>query len=137
VNKLPTPPIKRPGLPLNESKMRNVRNLVATFIWWEEWETQPYRFLKGTIWKELCIWDCKEIWCSKNIIEEAKKVYGEDKDNLNHLIEKSISLELEIRQKIERVDKRLEDIKRQKEDLERQEKKLKERYKKAQVTLEK
>ncbi len=34
------------------------------------------------------------------IVNKAKEVYGEDKENLNELIEKSTSLEREMRMKI-------------------------------------
>jgi len=109
--------------------------LVAT-LYDEKKERPTYTFLKGTIGKSYAFETAKRYGVPKDIIEEAKRVYGEDRDNLNHLIEKSISLELEMRRKIEKVNKKLSQIERQKENLEKQEERLKEQYRKAQTTLE-
>jgi DNA mismatch repair protein MutS2 len=70
------------------------------------------------------------------IVNRAKEVYGEDKENLNELIERSTSLEREMRQKISRVDAELQAVARQKERLEAEEQKLREQHRKAIATLE-
>ncbi len=69
-----------------KSKDENVE-LVAT-LYDEKNERPTYRFLKGTIGKSYAFETAKRYGVPKNIIEEAKKVYGEDKDNLNHLTRK-------------------------------------------------
>jgi DNA mismatch repair protein MutS2 len=70
------------------------------------------------------------------IVNEAKKVYGEDKENLNELIEKSTSLEREMRQKIEKIDSELKAVEKQKQKLVDEEERLKEQHRKAIATLE-
>jgi DNA mismatch repair protein MutS2 len=70
------------------------------------------------------------------IVNRAKKVYGEDKENLNELIERSTSLEREMRQKIARVDEELKAVEKQRQRLEEEELKLKEQHRKAIATLE-
>ena len=109
--------------------------LVAT-LYNEKEERPTYTFLKGTIGKGYAFETAKRYGVPKDIIEEAKRVYGEERENLNHLIEKSISLELKMRQKIKEVDRKLKEIERQKENLEKEEETLREKYKKAQITLE-
>jgi DNA mismatch repair protein MutS2 len=109
--------------------------LVAT-LYDEKRERPTYTFLKGTIGKSYAFETAKRYGVPKDIINEAKRVYGEDKENLNRLIEKSISLELKMRQKIKKADRKLKEIEQKKENLEKQEERLKEQYRKAQATLE-
>ncbi|EQA6175923.1 endonuclease MutS2, partial [Campylobacter coli] len=41
-----------------------------------------------------------------NLVSEAKKLYGEDKENLEELVGKNINLELELKAKLENVEKK-------------------------------
>ncbi|HEY9129643.1 MAG TPA: Smr/MutS family protein, partial [Sulfurovum sp.] len=70
------------------------------------------------------------------IVNKAKEVYGEDKENLNQLIEKSTSLEREMRLKIAQIDDELKAVERQKQRLLEEEEKLQESHRKAIATLE-
>jgi len=67
---------------------------------------------------------------------KAKKIYGEDKENLNELIEKSTTLEREMRLKLEKIEKELQAVERKKENLESIEERLNEQQRKAIATLE-
>jgi DNA mismatch repair protein MutS2 len=63
-------------------------------------------------------------------------VYGEDKENLNELIERSTTLEREMRLKIAKVDEELKAVEKQKQKLLDEEHKLQESHRKAIATLE-
>jgi len=102
----------------------------------EERRLPTYTFLQGSIGKSYAFETAQRYGVPVGIVNEAKKVYGEDKENLNELIERSTSLEREMRQKIAQVDERLKAVERQKQKLEAEELKRKEAYRKAIATLE-
>ena len=95
-----------------------------------------YTFLQGSIGKSYAFETAERYGIPKHIITEAKKVYGEDKERLNELIEKSTSLEREMRLKIDEIDRELKSIEKKKENLELVEERLKEKHRKALATLE-
>ncbi len=102
----------------------------------EERRVPTYTFLQGSIGKSYAFETAQRYGVPAGIVNRAKKVYGEDKENLNELIERSTSLEREMRQKIAKVDEELKAAERQKEKLEAEEMKLKEAHRKAIATLE-
>lgn len=102
----------------------------------EERRMPTYTFLQGSIGKSYAFETAQRYGVPVGIVNQAKKVYGEDKDNLNELIEKSTSLEREMRQKIAQVDEDLKRVEKKKRNLEEQEIKLQERHRKALATLE-
>ncbi|MCF6206627.1 MAG: Smr/MutS family protein, partial [Sulfurovum sp.] len=102
----------------------------------EERRVPTYTFLQGSIGKSYAFETAQRYGVPPVIVQEAKKVYGEDKENLNELIEKSTSLEREMRQKIEKIDRELKAVERQKQKLVDVEAKLKEQHRKALATLE-
>jgi len=67
-----------------------------------------YEFLQGTIGKSYAFETASRYGIPQSVIKRAKVVYGEDKDRLNELIERSSALEIELKQKIAKLD---EDIK--------------------------
>ncbi|RXJ88037.1 endonuclease MutS2 [Arcobacter sp. CECT 8985] len=71
-----------------------------------------YDFLQGTIGKSYAFETASRYGIPHNIVKLAKKVYGEDKDKLNELIERSSDLEREYKQKIQKLDEELEKTKR-------------------------
>ncbi len=85
-----------------------------------------YEFLKGTIGKSYAFETALRYGISANIVAKAKKVYGEDKEKLNELIEKNIELELSMKQKQKELEESLEKAKRQKEALKRDRESFKE-----------
>lgn len=86
----------------------------------EKNQRPTYEFLQGTIGKSYAFETASRYGIPHNIIKLAKKVYGEDKDKLNELIERSSDLEREYKQKIEKLDKELEDTQRIKKGLKEQ-----------------
>jgi DNA mismatch repair protein MutS2 len=59
----------------------------------EERRMPTYTFLQGSIGKSYAFETAQRYGVPVGIVNQAKKVYGEDKDNLNELIEKSTTLE--------------------------------------------
>jgi len=102
----------------------------------EERRVPTYTFLQGSIGKSYAFETAQRYGVPPIIVNRAKEVYGEDKENLNELIEKSTSLEREMRQKIEKIDHELKAVEKQKQKLIDEEAKLKEQHRKALATLE-
>jgi DNA mismatch repair protein MutS2 len=102
----------------------------------EERRVPTYTFLQGSIGKSYAFETAQRYGVPPAIVNRAKKVYGEDKENLNELIEKSTSLERQMRQKIEKIDGELKAVEKQKQKLIDAEEKLKEQHRKALATLE-
>jgi len=140
---------------LDELKSRNITFIVTTHhkrlaslmsgdddveliaALYDEAKREPtYTFLQGSIGKSYAFETAQRYGIPNYIVQKAKEIYGEDKENLNELIEKSTTLEREMRLKIKKIDKELKSIERQKEKLEETEEKLKEQHRKAISTLE-
>ncbi|UPT77864.1 endonuclease MutS2 [Sulfurovum sp. XGS-02] len=102
----------------------------------EEKRVPTYTFLQGSIGKSYAFETAQRYGVPVAIVNRAKKVYGEDKENLNELIEKSTSLEREMRMKIATIDDELKSVERQKQRLQDEEVKLQESHRKALATLE-
>lgn len=102
----------------------------------EERREPTYTFLQGSIGKSYAFETAQRYGVPEHIIAKAKEVYGEDKENLNELIEKSTTLEREMRLKIAKIDEELEGLERKKNNLDSLEEKLKEQHRKAIATLE-
>lgn len=102
----------------------------------EERRLPTYTFLQGSIGKSYAFETAQRYGVPAAIVNKAKKVYGEDKDNLNELIEKSTTLEREMRMKIAKIDEELKSIEKKKQQLEEEEFKLQESHRKAIATLE-
>ncbi len=104
---------------------------------YDEEKRQPtYTFLQGSIGKSYAFETAQRYGVPEHIVAKAKVVYGEDKENLNELIEKSTTLEREMRLKLEKIDKELKAVEQKKEDLETIEFRLNEQHRKAVSTLE-
>ena len=95
-----------------------------------------YTFLQGSIGKSYAFETAQRYGVPVAIVNRAKEVYGEDKENLNELIERSTTLEREMRTKIAKVEVELKAVERQKHKLEEEEVKLQEGHRKAIATLE-
>jgi DNA mismatch repair protein MutS2 len=102
----------------------------------EERRVPTYTFLQGSIGKSYAFETAQRYGVPAAIVNRARKVYGEDKENLNELIERSSALEREMRQKIAKIDAELKAVERQKQRLLDEETKLKEQHRKALATLE-
>ncbi|AXH14898.1 endonuclease MutS2 [Malaciobacter mytili LMG 24559] len=100
----------------------NVELIAALYD--EENQRPTYEFLHGTIGKSYAFETASRYGIPHNIIKYAKQVYGEDKDKLNELIERSSSLERQYQRKlallneeIEKIEKLNKSLKEQKESL--------------------
>ncbi len=112
----------------------NVELIAALY---DEAKREPtYTFLQGSIGKSYAFETAQRYGIPEYIVDRAKVVYGEDKENLNELIEKSTSLEREMRLKIEKINNELKAIEKKKENLEVIEERLNEKHRKAIATLE-
>ena len=74
----------------------------------EENRKPTYQFLQGTIGQSYAFETAMRYNIPLGVVKKAKKVYGEDKDKLNDLIQRSSSLEREYKQKLELLDKKIE-----------------------------
>jgi DNA mismatch repair protein MutS2 len=102
----------------------------------EERRVPTYTFLQGSIGKSYAFETAQRYGVPVAIVNRAKEVYGEDKENLNELIERSTTLEREMRTKIAKVDEEMKAVERQKLKLQEEEIKLQESHRKAIATLE-
>ncbi len=102
----------------------------------EENRKPTYTFLQGSIGKSYAFETAERYGVPEHIVRKAKEVYGEDKENLNELIEKSTTLEREMRLKLEKIDADLKAVEQKRENLENIEAKLNEQQRKAIATLE-
>ncbi|HEC1786177.1 TPA: endonuclease MutS2 [Campylobacter lari] len=72
----------------------------------EELSRPKYEFLKGTIGKSYAFETALRYGISANLVQNAKKLYGEDKENLEEMVSKNINLELSLRKKNEELEKK-------------------------------
>jgi DNA mismatch repair protein MutS2 len=93
-------------------------------IYDEENQKPTYEFLQGTIGRSYAFETAARYGIPHNIIKRAKEVYGDDKDKLNELIERSSSLEREYRQKIANLDEEISNMQRISGNLKDQKEKL-------------
>ncbi len=102
----------------------------------EENRRPTYTFLQGSIGKSYAFETAQRYGVPEHIVNRAKEIYGEDKENLNELIEKSTTLEREMRLKLEKIDEELESVEKKREALEEIEERLNEQQRNAIATLE-
>lgn len=83
-----------------------------------------YDFLNGTIGMSYAFETALRYGIPNDIVNQAKEVYGDDKDKLSSLIAKSSSLELEYKRKIKELDEKIENNERLKRNLNEQKESL-------------
>lgn len=69
----------------------------------ENAQKPKFEFLKGTIGKSYAFETALRYGISQNLVKKAKELYGENKENLNELITKTLNLEQELKQRLEDV----------------------------------
>ena len=69
-----------------------------------------YEFLQGIIGKSYAFETALRYGISKKIVKEAKKIYGEERQNLDELIEKGTSLQNSLINKNNALNKKLDDL---------------------------
>jgi len=85
---------------------------------YNEKERRPtYEFLQGIIGKSYAFESAQRYGIPQNLINEAKKVYGDDQEKLNELIERSSELELNLKSKTVELERRLNDVKESQREL--------------------
>lgn len=93
---------------------------------------QPkFEFLEGIIGKSYAFETALRYGISPNIVEKAKTLYGDDKENLNEAISKALNLELKLKEKLKetsqkqtKLDYLINSLKNQKEQNENAQKEL-------------
>ncbi len=80
----------------------------------EKKRVPTYTFLQGIIGKSYAFETAERYGVPKNIVKLARVEYGEDKERLNELIERSSRLEKELRQKSEELERKIEAAEREK-----------------------
>jgi DNA mismatch repair protein MutS2 len=84
----------------------NQVDLIAA-IYDEQNRKPTYEFLRGTIGKSYAFETAQRYHIPLNVVNKAKEVYGDDKNKLNELIERSSELEREYQKKIEILDTKI------------------------------
>ncbi|QKF81820.1 endonuclease MutS2 [Halarcobacter ebronensis] len=100
----------------------NVELIAALYD--EENRRPTYEFLQGTIGKSYAFETASRYGIPHNVIKKAKVVYGEDKDKLNELIERSSALEIEYKRKLEKLQNEIEEFERLSKNLKEQKENL-------------
>ncbi|KIM12260.1 MAG: DNA strand exchange inhibitor protein [Sulfurovum sp. FS08-3] len=88
-----------------------------------------YRFLQGSIGKSYAFETAQRYGIPASIIQASKKVHGEDKERLNELIERSTTLERQMREKTMLLDASQKEIERKKIYLQNRRDELEEEHK--------
>ena len=78
----------------------------------EENRKPTYEFLQGTIGKSYAFETASRYGIPNNVVKKAKEVYGDDKDKLNELIERSSELEKEYKLKIAKLNSEIDKMER-------------------------
>jgi len=112
----------------------NVELIAALFD--EENRKPTYEFLQGTIGKSYAFETAQRYNIPLGVVRKAKTVYGEDKDKLNELIERSSDLEREYKKKITTLDEKIENTKRLEQNLKEQKENLGSQILKTKSSLE-
>ncbi len=76
----------------------------------EEKRMPTYRFLQGIVGKSYAFETAERYGIPATIVNEARKLYGDDREKLNELIEKGANLERELLEKRDELNKKLESI---------------------------
>lgn len=90
----------------------------------EENQRPTYEFLQGTIGRSYAFETALRYGIPLNVVKKAKEVYGDDKDRLNELIERSSELERDYKQKIQKLNSEIENYQRLSNNLKEQKEKL-------------
>ncbi len=79
-------------------------------IYDEEQRRPTYEFMQGIIGKSYAFETASRYGINNSIVQEAKKIYGDNSEKLNLLIERGSQLERELKQKHLLVDEKLETL---------------------------
>lgn len=82
----------------------------------EQKQEPTYEFLHGSVGKSYAFETAKRYGIPPNLIEKAYQAYGKEKEKLNYIIEKSIHLENELRQKSSQLDYQIKQYEQKKQE---------------------
>lgn len=102
----------------------------------EKAQRPTFEFLHGTIGKSYAFETALRYGIPANLIAQAKSVYGEDKENLNELIQKNIDLELRMKRTLANLEDEKEKIERKSTHLLEKEADLESAYRAKESKLE-
>ena len=102
----------------------------------EERRQPTYTYLEGTIGKSYAFETAERYGIPRYIVAKARRVFGEDKERLNELIENSTRLEAKMRSKISELESQTEALKRKENYLKEQEDRMLKEQQKVIATLE-
>ncbi len=105
-------------------------------IYDEQRQTPTYTFLQGSIGKSYAFETAQRYGIPVPVVTKAKELYGEDKEKLNELIERSTQLESQMREKIAQINKEKEKLNKKTRELEELKEKMQEEQRKVLITLE-
>ncbi|CAM2790893.1 endonuclease MutS2 [Helicobacter burdigaliensis] len=113
---------------------KRVQLLAALFD--EERETPTFSFLDGTIGKSYAFETAVRYGIPRNLVNEARKLYGEDKEKLNELIENSAKLEIKLQEEIKKTEQKKVSLDQKLQNLKDLEEELDKKYKARKNELE-
>ena len=93
-------------------------------IYDEDMQKPTYEFMQGIIGKSYAFETASRYGISHKIVEDAKKVYGDNSEKLSLLIERGSELERKLKQKHKALDLKLEQLDMEREKLKSQREKL-------------
>ncbi|WP_201353765.1 endonuclease MutS2 [Hydrogenimonas urashimensis] len=92
----------------------NERVELVAAVYDEKNQVPTYTFLQGIIGKSYAFETAERYGVPRNIVQKARVEYGEDKERLNELIERSSTLERELHEKRRQLEHRIEALEREK-----------------------
>ncbi|MBD3841379.1 MAG: endonuclease MutS2 [Campylobacterales bacterium] len=118
--------------------MANNANVELIAALYDEENRKPtYEFLQGTIGRSYAFETALRYNIPLSVVKKAKEVYGEDKDRLNELIERSSDLEREYKQKIQILDEGIKKNQQLKKSLQEQKEQIDQNLQSKLYSLEK
>ncbi len=95
-----------------------------------------YTYLQGSIGKSYAFETAERYGIAPHIVERAREFYGEDKERLGELIERSSELERDLRRKSAELENARKEVEKKKAHLERLEEQMREEQRKVLATYE-
>jgi DNA mismatch repair protein MutS2 len=93
-------------------------------IYDEEARRPTYEFMQGIIGKSYAFETASRYGIAHNLVEQAKKVYGDNSEKLSLLIERGSQLERELKQKHKKVDEKLQELTKKEQAIKEQKEQL-------------
>lgn len=114
----------------------NEHTELCAAIYDEKAERPTYEFLQGMIGKSYAFETALKYGIPRFLIDSAKHYYGEDKQKISDIVEKSSSLQSELKLKIDELNNQSRKLKYAKEEAELSKQKAQAEYEKAKLTME-